>query len=134
MSQLYILPSQPAVDFTFSPPSVLADTFVSHSYTDNFQRGNPGLIKLDTSNDVDEEIIFPDLPVLKRGHPDIHLRNGIMKASGLAANNEPDAEQAFFVADLGQVYIQYKKWEHLLPEIEPFFGEFSGFLNSFIAC
>lgn len=122
MSQLDILPSQPAVDFTFSSPSTVAETFASHSCPDNFQWGTSGLVKVDTLNDVDEEIIFPDLPALKRGHPDLHLRNGIMKASAMAANNMPDAEQAFFVADLGQVYIQYMKWKLLLPEIEPFFA------------
>ena len=109
MSRLDILPAQSPVDFGFVDLSDLADPSHSRFYSENFP-------------DPDPDIIFPGLPPLQRGHPDVHLRNGIMKALTLAADNEPDAEQAFFVADLGQVFMQHQKWKRYLPEIEPFFG------------
>ena len=70
------------------------------------------------------EAIFPSLPPLLDGHSDVHLRNGIMNASQLALTHEPNAEQAFFVADLGQVYRQHQRWKSCLPEIQPFYGSF----------
>lgn len=35
---------------------------------------------------------------------------------------EADEENAFFVADLGEIYRQQQRWKRLLPRIEPFFG------------
>ncbi|KAI8148182.1 pyridoxal-dependent decarboxylase [Fennellomyces sp. T-0311] len=35
---------------------------------------------------------------------------------------ESDQENAFFVADLGEVYRQHLRWQSLLPRIEPFFA------------
>ncbi len=67
--------------------------------------------------------IFPDLPPLYHGHSDVHLRNGIMNASRLSAANEPDAEKAFFVADLSHVYRQFQRWKRCMPEIQPFYGK-----------
>lgn len=63
---------------------------------------------------------FPSLPPLFHGHPEIHLRNGILRASRLA--EEPDAEKAFFVGDISQVYRQHLRWKACLPEIEPFYA------------
>ncbi|KAJ7112846.1 ornithine decarboxylase [Mycena crocata] len=71
--------------------------------------------------DIDEHI-FPSLPPLLHGHPDVHLRNGVMNASALAANHELDAERAFFVGDLSQVYRQHLRWQACLPEIQPFYA------------
>jgi hypothetical protein len=34
----------------------------------------------------------------------------------------PDAEKAYFVADLSYVYNQYQRWKRCLPEVEPFYG------------
>ncbi|RKP34875.1 pyridoxal-dependent decarboxylase [Dimargaris cristalligena] len=34
----------------------------------------------------------------------------------------PEAEDAFFVADLGEVYRQYLQWRQLLPRVEPFYA------------
>lgn len=68
------------------------------------------------------DAIFPGLPPLRNGHSDIQLRNGIIRASRLAIANESDAEKAFFVADLGQVYLQHERWKKCLPEIEPHYG------------
>ncbi|KAK7055950.1 ornithine decarboxylase [Favolaschia claudopus] len=80
-----------------------------------------------TANDlrgatISEEDIFPSLPPLLHGHPDVHLRNGVMKANSSAAKHDPDAERAFFVADIAQVYRQHIRWQTLLPEIQPFYA------------
>lgn len=80
----------------------------------------------------EEEVVFPSLPVLHRGHPEVHLRNGVMEADRLLALGEPDAERAFFVADLSQVYRQHERWRKNLPGILPFYGWyhfFSSHLN-----
>ncbi|KAJ7925141.1 ornithine decarboxylase [Mycena leptocephala] len=63
--------------------------------------------------------LFPELPALHHGHPDVHLRNGILAANSDA---DPDAERAFFVADLGQVYAQHLRWRACLPHIQPFYA------------
>lgn len=68
------------------------------------------------------EVIFPELPPLYRGQPDVHMRNGILNARRLAAAGEPDAEKAFFVANLSEVYRQHQRWMGCLPEIQPFYG------------
>lgn len=70
----------------------------------------------------DEEVRFDNLPPLLRGHPDVHLRNGVIRAARLAVVHEPDAEKAFFVADLSYVYSQHARWKRALPEIEPFYA------------
>jgi ornithine decarboxylase len=75
-----------------------------------------------TVDEGEAEKIFTSLPPLLRGHPDVHLRNGIMNASCKAAENRINAEKAFFVADLGQVYRQHQRWLQCMPDIEPFYG------------
>jgi len=90
---------------------------------------NQAPLRITANNDSQHaapDVIFPSLPPILHGHPDIHLRNGIMKASCKAAAHEPDAEKAFFVADLSQVYRQHQRWITCLPEIQPFYGEQSG--------
>jgi ornithine decarboxylase len=72
---------------------------------------------------VEEHAIYPNLPPLLVGHPDIHIRNGIMKALRMADAQMPDSEKAFFVADLSQIYQQHKRWKISLPEVTPFYGE-----------
>jgi ornithine decarboxylase len=74
---------------------------------------------------LEDAPLFPELPALLTGHTDVHLRNGIMDASRLAATGVPDAEKAFFVADLSVVYRQHQRWKQCLPEIEPFYGAIS---------
>jgi len=71
---------------------------------------------------VDDDAIFPGLPPLLVGHPDIHIRIGIMNSLRIAAAQIPDSEKAFFVADLSQIYQQHKRWKTCLPEITPFYG------------
>ncbi|KAI6152980.1 hypothetical protein EDD17DRAFT_1633684, partial [Pisolithus thermaeus] len=73
-------------------------------------------------DDFEGEAIFDSLPPLFRGHPEMHLRNGVMNASRRAAANVPDAEKAFFVADLTQVYLQHQRWLRCLPDIEPHYA------------
>lgn len=81
------------------------------------------LTKLFFANkNLEEVAAYPSLPPLLSGHSDIHIRNGIMKASRMAALQVPDAEKAFFVADLGQIYQQHKRWRSCLPEVMPFYA------------
>ncbi|KAG6372145.1 pyridoxal-dependent decarboxylase [Boletus reticuloceps] len=75
-----------------------------------------------TVDEGEAEKIFASLPPLHRGHPDVHLRNGIMNASRKATENKINAEKAFFVADLGQVYRQHQRWLQCMPDIEPFYA------------
>lgn len=44
------------------------------------------------------------------------------KLSAQKCEQQQDQENAFFVADLGEVYRQHLRWKSLLPRIEPFFG------------
>lgn len=78
-----------------------------------------------------EENLFHSLPPVHIGHPEIHLRNGVMNASMMANDGEPDAEKAFFVADLSQVYRQHQRWVSCLPEITPYYGLSMHLLNFF---
>lgn len=77
---------------------------------------------LHDAHNADDEVRIPHMPPLLRGHSEVHLRNGVMRASRLAAVHEPDAEKAFFVADLSYVYKQHVRWKRCLPNIEPFYG------------
>lgn len=79
-------------------------------------------IRSGSIDEAEDNVEIAGLPTLHRGHPDIHLRNGVMRASQLASEGEPDAEKAFFVADLSYVYQQHLRWKKNLPEIEPFFA------------
>lgn len=69
-----------------------------------------------------EPILFSGLPPLHPGQPVLHVHNGIQNARQLASAGEPDAEKAFFVADLGDVFRQHRRWISCLPEIQPFYG------------
>jgi len=75
-----------------------------------------------TEDEPEEAVVVPGLPPVYRGHRDFHLRQGVMKAAQLSAEGEPDAEKAFFVADLSYVYQQHLRWKKNLPEIEPFYA------------
>ncbi|KAJ7132898.1 ornithine decarboxylase [Mycena crocata] len=106
MSQVRVLPPIKPLDFPVSRP----DSPLAFSPNDVLIPSSP------------TDPIFPDLPPLLHGHPDVHLRNTILAADGLAASHDPDAERAFFVADLGQVYRQHLRWRSCLPEIQPFYA------------
>lgn len=133
MSRLEILPAVNPIEFPISS----SDSF-SHYHENNLPwptnvlvndilSSSPPLRVTATPFNPDshihaEEVIFPSLPPLLSGHPEVHVRNGIMNASRRAAGHEPDAEKAFFVADLSQVYNQHQRWKACLPEIQPFYG------------
>lgn len=72
-----------------------------------------------------EDLSFPvNGPQLFQGHPDIHIRNGIIRAALASDAQKANSEAAFFVADLGQVYKQHLRWKECLPNVEPFYGMF----------
>ncbi|KAG5221392.1 Ornithine decarboxylase [Salix suchowensis] len=125
MSPVEILPAFSPVDFTFS-----TDSFGEQKYS---CKGNDAVndilppstyFKHDDSgsSEDDPKVLFPDLPPLFTGHPDVHLRNGVMKAQQMSVDHVPDAERAFFVADLGQIYRQHQRWVKCLPDIQPFYA------------
>ena len=138
MAQLEILTARSPVEFDYdviscSPtlsPSLsrshnekyFASTLVNGLYTPSHASHDQTYPLKNSERHYDDEVSIPGLPVLHRGHPDVHLRNGVMNALHLSAEGEPDAEKAFFVADLSSVYKQHERWKKLLPEIEPFFG------------
>ena len=111
----------------------ISSSWTTKTLVDGVISSSPPLLSSNTNPHLISggEAIFPSLPPLLDGHPDVHLRNGIMNASRLA--HEPNAEQAFFVADLGQVYRQHQRWKSCLPEIQPFYGslQHSSFLRFF---
>lgn len=118
-----------AIDFrSFSSEKYLRShdnisSWVTKSLVDGVISSSPPLLSSSSNPHlISGETISPSLPPLLDGHPDVHLRNGIMNASRLALAHEPNAEQAFFVADLGQVYRQHQRWKSCLPEIQPFYG------------
>ncbi|KIJ62973.1 hypothetical protein HYDPIDRAFT_168906 [Hydnomerulius pinastri MD-312] len=129
MSQVDVLPPITPIDFQSS-----ASFPGSSGFRDTPGWGDARSQELDSlplihpksdSFSVDEqedEKIFTALPPLLRGHPEIHLRNGVMNASRMAADNKIDAEKAFFVADLSEVYRQHERWLKCLPEIEPHYA------------
>ena len=138
MSQLEILAARAPVDFDYDviscSPTVssplshshnekyLATALVNGLYTPSHNSHDTVYPLKNAERHYDDEVTVPGLPPLHRGHPDVHLRNGVMNALHLSAEGEPDAEKAFFVADLSSVYKQHERWQKLLPEIEPFFG------------
>ena len=133
MSQVHILTAHSPVNFESETiSSCLPDVSSSLSISFNDKTTNTLVDRILSSstndispvtNNTHEEIPVPGLPPLHHGHPDTHLRNGVMRAAQLAADGEPDAEKAFFVADLSYVYHQHMRWKRLLPEIEPFYGK-----------
>ncbi|KAF8528332.1 ornithine decarboxylase [Hysterangium stoloniferum] len=120
MAQLKICPAPALINFEFSHhkkdsrEQQAQEICFSLSPARDFIIGSPC-----ESSIPDPEISFPGLPPLLRGHPDVHLREGIINAS---ADNAVNSERAFFVADLSQVYAQHARWVKNLPDIEPFFA------------
>jgi ornithine decarboxylase len=75
-------------------------------------------------NEIHKTIrISDDLPLLHTGSVEYHVLNGISNAQEASAANIPDAERAFFVADLSRVYFQFQRWTRCLPGIKPFYGK-----------
>jgi hypothetical protein len=67
--------------------------------------------------------IFENLPSLHKGPIDYHKLAGIKNAQAAMVDNMPDAERAFFVADLSRVSSQFQRWIDCLPGIKPFYGK-----------
>ncbi|TFK24813.1 ornithine decarboxylase [Coprinopsis marcescibilis] len=137
MSQVDILPALNPLDFSLSTTNNGSHCYPRHTEESNLtwttnnslinDLSSPCLRLSNNSYSGDShaqsgDVIFPNLPALFQGHPDVHLRTGIMNASRAANNHEADAEQAFFVADLSQVYRQHQRWKSCLPEIQPFYA------------
>lgn len=131
MSQVHILAARSPISFESELVSCSPTISTSISVSFNDKAANPFVDRLicppanDTASTIDdgrEEFAVPGLPPLHHGHIETHLRNGVMRAAELAADGEPDAEKAFFVADLSYVYQQHLRWKRLLPEIEPFYA------------
>lgn len=128
MTQVETLPAFNPIDFSLSSS---ADCYPKHEEAwlkppplHDIQI-NPHRLNdtsLTGSSSPSGDIIFPTLPPLHQGHPDVHLRSGIMNANAASATHEPDSEKAFFVADLSQVYRQHQRWIANLPEIQPFYA------------
>jgi ornithine decarboxylase len=114
------LVSPPCLTTVFHPPSPNSTWARNRSPSDTIEDDNlhDDIVNDDGNCDLD----FPGLPPILRGHPDVHLRNGVIRAAHLSAAGVPDAEKAYFVADLSYVYNQYQRWKRFLPEIEPFYG------------
>jgi len=138
MSQIEVLPAHCPIDFDLSRADTHSDSFAHYQENlnwastktltyDLFSSPSPLLVTADAQADEGQlnspDIrVFPSLPPLYHGHPEVHLRGGIMRASRLADAHEPNAEKAFFVADLSQVYRQHQRWKACLPEIQPFYA------------
>ncbi|KAF8071494.1 ornithine decarboxylase [Lyophyllum atratum] len=137
MSQIEVLPARCPIDFSLSRVDTHSESFPHFQddlnwastkalISDLVCSSSTLLVTADTHDGEDElgpsVRIFPSLPPLYHGHPEVHLRAGIMRASRLADAHEPNAEKAFFVADLSQVYRQHKRWVTCLPEIQPFYA------------
>ncbi|THH18964.1 hypothetical protein EW146_g2110 [Bondarzewia mesenterica] len=126
MSQVEILPVPFSVDhhLVISPDASYAENLSSWTASTLLLstplQTSPNLTERDEA--ADDNVFFEDLPPVYHGHPDVHLREGIMRAARLAVDHEPDAEKAFFVADLSHVYRQHERWKRCLPEIEPFYA------------
>ncbi|KAJ2391966.1 Ornithine decarboxylase [Coemansia sp. RSA 2559] len=50
------------------------------------------------------------------------ISHGSVDSAIRAKLAQPDAEDAFFVADLGEVYRQFEQWSQLLPRVQPFYA------------
>jgi len=126
MSQIEVLPAQCPIDFTLNRSPSHSECFWPMKYTSDLISSSTSFLSPDSPSSetrLDPGVrIFPSLPPLLHGHPEVHMRTGVMNASRLADANEPDAEKAFFVADLSQVYRQHQRWKASLPEIQPFYG------------
>ncbi|KAF8799053.1 hypothetical protein BYT27DRAFT_7201957 [Phlegmacium glaucopus] len=124
---LETLPPINAIDFSFASSPENYSRFhdntlswATNALVNDKLSPQPPPCPSNADSQVNGDAIFPFLPPLLSGHPEVHLRNGIMNASRLA--HEINAEQAFFVADLGQVYRQHQRWKSCLPEIQPFYA------------
>lgn len=130
MSQVEVLHAPCTIDFTLTLSPTHADSlwptkFNPHLILPSMPHISPNSFSSEPRVDSGASI-FPSLPPLHYGHPNFHMRAGVLNASRLADADEPNAEKAFFVADLSQVYRQHQRWKACLPEIQPFYGTSCG--------
>ena len=138
MSRVEVLSPRIPVNFDFdidiitscSPcsPSTLSASFprekrLTNAIVNELLSAPSHLVHATDDEEAESSLVIPGLPPLLRGHRDVHLRQGVMQAAELSAEGEPDAEKAFFVADISYVYQQHLRWKKNLPEIEPFYGK-----------
>jgi ornithine decarboxylase len=128
MSKIDILPNRTPLDLT--PDSLACSFYKKSPWSITAPEESQHLVAPKEVLGSDDVPIFPSLPPLLRGHPDIHLRNSILRASLLAPTGDPDAEKAFYVADLSVVYGQHQRWKQCLPNIQPFYGNIPESLHS----
>lgn len=103
-------------------PSALAidDTYTTHNYHPHCK--DPVVTTLATDNGV-KTLCVP------RGHTAPkelvldQLRNRVAKVD--MARCDPGDEDAFYVADMGEIYRQHMRWKLNLSRIKPFYGMFS---------
>lgn len=69
------------------------------------------------------------LPKIRSESVEFLVRAGILEAALASAANQPDAEAAFFIADLGHIYRQHRRWQECLPNVTPYYGEISSPFN-----
>ncbi|KAI8900084.1 hypothetical protein BC833DRAFT_316135 [Globomyces pollinis-pini] len=62
------------------------------------------------------EIITPTAPAILHRSVSSILRDGVSK-------HDIEEQDPFYVADLSEVVRQYKKWQQLLPRVQPFYGK-----------
>lgn len=62
------------------------------------------------------------LPKIRSESVDSLVRAGILEAAVASAANQPNAEAAFFIADLGNIYRQHKRWQECLPNVTPYYA------------
>lgn len=135
MSQIEVLPPvAPSSQYDYDPTSISHSRSIKQNLINGFLSTSPtnGLVCSEelidkyivtcNNDSLTDDLSIASLPPLFNGHPDIHLRNGVIKAGALAAAGEPDAEKAFFVSDLSEVYKQHLRWKKCLPFVEPFYG------------
>lgn len=104
MTQIHVLPPV-EFDLNYLPPSATATHAPAPVY-----------------DSLPIDVSVPGLPALFHGHPDLHMNNGIIAANHASNSGGEDAEKAFFVADLSQVWRQHQRWKRALPDVEPFYG------------
>lgn len=119
MATIDIYPAPLAMEFPKDAPH-LSHPSDQNQILPSISPPSQRFIPSSTPHATGPEVAIPCLPPLLRGHPDVHVHAGIIRAF---ADNEANGERAFFVADLSQVYGQYERWKRSLPDIDPFFGE-----------
>jgi len=75
-----------------------------------------------------DQLVIKDKSTQKNDMPPISILTveEILKSHLLSLdldNCETETDNAFFVADLGEIYRQHFRWKTNLPRVEPFYGK-----------